>query len=209
LKYKHHPPKGEDECAIELLQALSNSKDFKYAYTFNYTDLKERFIKYGGFTDQTIPTITYVHGSLEKSTVYSPQIVLGINTDYALPKAYAFLQKINNPYADAGNLALDLANSNEVIFYGLSMGRIDFEYFQSFFQSVVNTPLNDVKKHISILTKGEESTYAIFKNIYDMGIDLRALKEHSHFNIIDTQEAKFDGNGHYEIFHRLLDRIVQ
>lgn len=209
LKYKYHPPKGEDKCAIELLQALNHSKDFKNVYTFNYTNVRERLVKYGGFVDSAIPTITYIHGCIEKSTVYNPQIVLGINTDFTLPKEYSFLQKINNPYADAGNLALDLVNSTEIIFYGLSMGRIDFEYFQSFFQSVLNTPLNNEKKHISILTKGEESKFTIFKNISDMGIDIRTLKEHSHFNIIDTHEAEFDDNGQYEIFHKLLDRIAQ
>lgn len=208
LKFKYHPPKGEDKCAIELLQALSKSRGFRRAYTFNYTDLKERLIKYGGFTDTTVPQITYVHGSLKLSTELCPKIVLGINTDYTLPKEYSFLQKINNPYADAKDLAFDLSNSNEVVFFGLSMGKIDFEYFQSFFQSVVNNPLNDKKKYISILTKGEESVYAILRNIHDMGIDLRALKEHSHFNIIDTHEAEFDDNGHYDIFHKLLDRIV-
>lgn len=209
LKYKYHPPKGEDKCVIELLQALSRAKDFKNVYTFNYTDLKERLIKYGGFDDKSVPNITHVHGSLKKSTENKPNIVVGINTDFSLPTEYSFLQKINNPNTDAGDLAIDLVANNEIIFYGLSMGKIDFEYFQSFFQSIVNAPIQTPKKHISILTKGEDMISAISKNINDMGISLRVLKERSYFNIIDTHEAEFNDNGHYNVFHRLLERITK
>ena len=209
LKCKYHPPKREEKCVVELLQGLSNSKCLRGIYTFNYTDLKERLKKYGGFVDELIPPITYVHGSLENSTEMKPNIVLGINTDYTLPMEYSFLQKINNPNADAGNLALDLSTCDEIIFYGLSMGKIDFEYFQSFFQSVISAPISAPKKHISILTKGGEMISSISKNINDMGISIRALKERSHFNIIDTREAEYDDNGHYDVFHELIKRIAQ
>lgn len=136
LKYKHIPHKGEDKCIIKLLKALSEDYNFTKAYTFNYTDLKKRLIKYGGFLEDSIPHITYIHGSIEQSTEIEPKIVLGINTDYTIPIKYSFLQKINNHYADAGDLAKDLAEAGEIIFYGLSMGVIDFEYFSSFFRNV-------------------------------------------------------------------------
>lgn len=207
LKYKHIPPTGEDKCVIKLLQALRNAKNFKSAYTFNYTDLRARLIKYGEFDAESIPPITYVHGSLETSSESLPKIVLGINTDFSLPQEYSFLQKINNPYADAGDLAVDMASCDEIIFYGLSMGKIDFEYFQSFFKAIESSPISTSKKYISILTKGEKMISSINKNIHDMGINIRLLKEHSHFNIIDTHEAEFDDNGHYNVFHNLLDRI--
>ena len=209
LKYKYHPPKGEDKCVVELLKALRNAKNFKRAYTFNYTDLKQRLIKYGGFIEDLIPPITYVHGSLKKSTENKPNIVLGINTDFSLPTEYSFLQKINNPYADAGDLATDLVTNNEIIFYGLSMGKIDFEYFQSFFQYIVSAPIDAPKKYISILTRGENMISAINKNIDEMGISLRVLNERSHFKIIDTYEAEFNDNGYYDAFHELLERIVR
>lgn len=209
LKYKYHPHKGEEKCVVELLKALSTSNNFKKAYTFNYTDLKERFIKYGGFVEDSIPSITYIHGSLENSTEDVPKIVLGINTDFSLPKEYSFLQKINNPYADAGDLAVDLITGDEIIFYGLSMGRIDFEYFQSFFQSILTAPITTPKKHISILTKGEDMVASIRQNIHDMGINIRALTERSHLKIINTHEAEFDNNGHNDAFHKLIERIRQ
>lgn len=208
LKYKYHPPKGEDKCIIELLTALSKDKSFTKAYTFNYTDLKKRLIKYGGFVENTVPQITYVHGSIEQSTEKEPQIVLGINTDTSLPIEYSFLQKINNPYADAGDLAKDLTEADEIIFYGFSMGRIDFEYFISFFRNVVNAPFSTPKKHITIFTKGEKAVSSIGRNISDMGVTIRELKEHAHFNIIDTHEAEFDDNGHYTQFHKLIDRLA-
>lgn len=209
LKYKYHPPKGEDKCVIQLLQSLSRAKDFKNAYTFNYTDLKERLIKYGKFDNSSLPAITYVHGSLKDSKDYSPNIVLGIGTDYSLPQEYSFMQKINNPNADAGDLAVDLSSCDECLFYGLSMGKIDFEYFQNFFKAVVETPLSKQKKYISIFTKGENMIAQISKNINDMGINIRTLKEHSHFNIIDTYQAEFNDNPHYNTFHNLLNRIAK
>ncbi len=208
LKNHYHPPKSEDKCIIELLTALSKDKAFTKAYTFNYTDLKKRLIKYGGFVEDTVPQITYVHGSIEQSTEKDPQIVLGINSDTSLPIEYSFLQKINNPYADAGDLAKDLAEADEIIFYGLSMGRIDFEYFFSFFRKIVNASFSTPKKHISIFTRGENNVASIGRNIADMGVTLRELKEHAHFNIIDTHEAEFDDNGHYTQLHKLIDRLT-
>ncbi len=207
LKYKYHPQKGEDKCVIELLTALSKDKSFNKAYTFNYTDLKKRLIKYGGFVADSIPQITYVHGSIEQSTEEEPHIVLGINTDTSLPIEYSFLQKINNPYADAGDLAKDLAEADEIIFYGLSMGCIDFEYFFSFFRNIVNAPFSTPKKNITFFTRGEKNVYSIGRNISDMGVTLRELKEHAHFNIIDTYEAEFDNNGNYTQLHKLIDRL--
>ena len=208
LKYKHNPPKKEEKCLISLLTALNSDKEFKNAYTFNYTDLRKRLIKYGGFKEINLPKITYIHGSLENSINDEPSIVLGINTDYSLPQEYSFLQKINNPFADAGDLAPDLATSDEIIFYGLSMGKIDFEYFKSFFKGIVDSPLSAQKKHISIFTKGEKMVLSISQNIVEMGFSIRELKEHSHFTIIDAHEAEFKDNGHYTNFQKLLHRLV-
>ena len=155
-----------------------------------------------------MPKITYIHGSIENSINDEPSIVLGINTDYTLPQEYSFLQKINNPFADAGDLASDLATSDEIIFYGLSMGKIDFEYFKSFFKDIVDSPLSAQKKHISIFTKGEKMVSSISQNIVEMGFSIRELKEHSHFTIIDAHEAEFNDKGHYKNFQKLLHRLV-
>lgn len=208
LKYKYIPPKGEDKCIIELLKALRRDRSFNKVYSFNYTDLKKRLIKYGEFIEGAIPQIKYVHGSIGIGSETNPQIVLGINADSSIPIEYSFLQKINNPYADAGDLAKDLADADEIIFYGLSMGIVDFEYFSSFFHNVVNAPFTTAKKHITIFTRGEKNVYSIGRNISDMGVALRDLKEHAHFNIIDSHEAEFDDNGHYTQLHKLIDRLI-
>ena len=207
LKYKHHPPKGEDKCVIELLHALNKCNSFKKAYTFNYTNLRNKLSKFGGFSEDRMPDITYIHGSIEESSHSVPTIVLGINTDRTLPSQYSFLQKINNVDADAEDLASDLALADEVIFYGLSMGRIDFDYFRRFFESVVSTPFGNPKKHITIFSKGNNVIDRINKNVFEMGIDVRDLKDHSYFKIIDTHDAEFEDNGHYKAFHKLLNRL--
>ena len=208
LKYDHIPPKGEDKCVIELLKALNKDKSFKKAYTFNYTDLKEYLMNYGEFEENNIPDIKHVHGSLDSSAVYEPHIVLGINTDTSLPNEYSFLQKINNPYTDEGNLAKDLSEADEIIFYGLSMGIVDFEYFQRFFCNIVNSPFSLPKKHITIFTKGSNSVSSINTNIEEMGIRLRELKEHANFNIIDTQEAELIDSGQNMLFQKLIRRLT-
>lgn len=206
-KNNYHPPKSEDKVVIELLKALNKDKSFSKAYTFNYTDLRARLMRYGGFTDENMPEITYIHGSLAESSESNPKIVLGINNDTSIPCEYSFMQKICNPYANAGDLASDLSAADEIIFYGLSMGKIDFDYFQSFFRSIVNLPFSARKKHISIFTKGEKMVANITNNICEMGISVRELKEHSHFNIIDTYSAEFDDNGYYQVFQELLNRL--
>lgn len=213
LRHKEHKSNrplttGEDKCVIELLKALNKDKGFKKAYTFNYTDLEEYLMKYGEFEENNIPDIIYVHGRLLPSAPYEPQIVLGINNDTSLPDEYSFLQKINNHYADGGDLAKDLLEADEVIFYGLSMGIVDFEYFQTFFCNVVNSPFSLPKKHITIFTKGANSVSSINRNIEEMGIRLRELKEHADFNIIDTQEAELTDNGHNLLFQKLIKRIT-
>ena len=208
LKCDNIPPKGEDKCVIELLKALNEDKRFKKAYTFNYTDLEEYLIKYGEFEENNIPHIKHIHGRLQPTAPYKPQIVLGINTDTSLPEEYSFLQKINNPYADAGDLAIDLLEADEIIFYGLSMGFIDFEYFQTFFRNIVNSHFSLPKKHVTIFTKGRNCVASINKNIEEMGIRLRELKEHANFNIIDTQEAEITDSGQNMLFQKLIRRLT-
>ena len=208
LKYHYVPPKGEDACVIELLKALSKDKTFKKAYTFNYTNLEEYLIKYGEFEDKNIPHISYVHGRLQSSSIKDPHIVLGINTDISLPNEYSFLQKINNPYADAEDLAKDLMEADEIIFYGLSMGIVDFEYFLTFFRNIVNAPFSLPKKHITIFTRGANNVSSIIRHISEMGVSPRELKEHAHFNIIDTADIVNTNNENGSPFNKLISRLT-
>ena len=89
---------------------------------------------------------------------------------------------------DSTNLSQDMAKANEVIFYGISFGEIDFTYFKSFFKHIANQSILDSKKHITIFTFGKNSVESIQDSLYAMGVLIQDLKENSNFSIVDMEK---------------------
>lgn len=130
-------------CAYNFLKRLKATSKSKI-YTFNYTNPYE-------YVDMPqVKDLTHLHGVHCKDTFNKPlmvmlqghNIILGI--DECIPE-----DGINNPYIHPlvkkyhpkykeTDIITDLSNAENVIFYGFSMGVVDFSYFAEFFNAINN-----------------------------------------------------------------------
>lgn len=187
---------------VKLISAIKANADFKKVYSFNYTDLTEELISFLGFRDEEVPEVVYVHGKPDPENLSN--IVLGINEDLSIPEEYHFLFK--SKQAHPTDLARDMALADEVIFYGLSLGEIDFPYFKSFFNYVASQSIIDPKKHISIFTFGKNCVAAIDRSIHAMGVKIHDLKEKSYFNVIDMDNLILPGYDE-TAYNNIIERL--
>lgn len=187
---------------IRLMNAIKTNGGFDKAYSFNYTDLHYELINFLGFAENQLPSVTNIHGKPDKEDYF--KIVLGINEDLKIPQEYHFLFKSKQILTS--DLAYDMAHADEIMFYGLSLGEIDFPYFESFFHYINSQPIVSPKKHITIFTFGKDSVMAIEKSIHNMNMKIHDLKEKSYFNIIDMENVWLPGHDE-TAFNYILKRL--
>lgn len=195
-------PKSPETYIIALLEAIKTDGCFDKAYSFNYTDLENELIRFAKFNDTALPKIVNVHHAPSNDNPFN--IVLGINEDASIPKEYRFLFK--SMQTEPTDLAQDLANADEVIFYGLSFGEIDFPYFKAFFELVSTQSILSSKKHITIFTFGKDGVDAIWDRLHEIGVLIHTLKERSYFSIIDVNNIKLPGYDE-TAFKGLINRL--
>ena len=182
-------PKSPDKNIIRLLKAIKINGKFDKAYSFNYTNLQNELIRFAEFETDSLPDVVNIHRTPSDENHFN--IVLGINEDPSIPKCYRFLFKSSQ--TESTNLLQDMAKADEVIFYGLSFGEIDFIYFKSFFKHIASQSILDSKKHITIFTFGKNSVESIQDSLYAMGVLIQDLKENSYFSIIDMEKIWLPG----------------
>lgn len=182
-------PKSPDKNIIRLLKAIKINGKFDKAYSFNYTNLQNELIRFAEFETDSLPDVVNIHRTPSDENHFN--IVLGINEDPSIPKCYRFLFK--SCQTESTNLLQDMAKADEVIFYGLSFGEIDFIYFKSFFKHIAGQSILDPKKHITIFTFGKSSVESIQDSLYAMGVLIQDLKENSYFSIIDMEKIWLPG----------------
>ena len=140
-------------------------------YSFNYTDT-EKLVYY---STTPIPTkddfekwasenrnIFQVHG-----TLYSNNIVLGVEEDCMIPDNLFFLKKVAQHDFRETNLLSDLQDADKVVFFGHSLGNIDAYYFQNFFE-MLSDQITQTKKEILFYTYDEKSIQQLKLNIEKM-----------------------------------------
>ena len=179
-------PKDES-VATTVLRHIRDRKDYSI-YSFNYTELRKfsaRLFDNATIHDNKEDEIEYtqVHGSIKNN-----DIVLGVHSDAHLIEGYDFLKKINQPSFNVGNLLTDLNKAEEVIFFGLSLGLIDFPYFRYFFKQLSSDIIDSpVKKRITIFTYNDISEQQINKNLRELtNTDLLLLKTNTMFEVFHT-----------------------
>lgn len=180
--------------AAELLKAVVHNDLFHNIYSFNYTDVNI-FAKQIGVALNS--KCTYIHGNLSDNS-----IILGVNDKRLVPN-YDFLHKTMSPYYRSNNLFEDLYAANEVIFFGLSFGEIDFTYFEDFFRSQSSSGnVGHKKKNITIVTYDENSRSDILRKLNNQGINRQRLYAQSNFQMIrsSVKEDKV-------LFNELLKRL--
>lgn len=150
----------ESTAAKVLSRVLAVHRKAKI-YSFNYTDLR-LIAKKLGITWHF--DYEHVHGNLE-----SESAIIGIPDSADVVGNYEFMYKTFSPHYSSHEILFDLLDADEVIFFGHSLGQIDYHYFQRFFQQQCRSDMqrSDGKK-ITIFTYDAASRLSILKQLRDM-----------------------------------------
>lgn len=151
---------NDKSCAANVLRAMIATGIYSI-YSFNYTDLHsiaEKLLITSPFD------YTDVHGrSADKS------LILGIDDGKEVYDNYDFAYKTYSPYYHSVPLKFDLEDAHEVIIFGLSMGDIDYPYFQDFFRQIcMPTNKRSQAKRVTIFTYNEASRIDILRQLRAM-----------------------------------------
>ncbi len=145
----------EDSYAYRLINSIRDNGKFSI-YSFNYTDSVERC---------TNLSVNHVHGKYQDNSV-----ILGTEDNETADRGLCFLQKSFSPYYESSDLKYELNKCDTIIFFGHSLGKADYLYFQDFFkkQSKEGLPEEADKKKIVIFTYNEESRRNILFQLFSM-----------------------------------------
>lgn len=179
----------KDRVSEQILDVVSESNYPIVIYTFNYTDVEKLSTR---FDIPNLPPVYHLHGSLKTDD----RIIVGIELEdfTSIPPQMSFLIKSNNPLYECNELLRDLDTSDYVIFFGHSINGMDFPYFKDFFVNLSRLPISQLSdKHVTIITKDEESAMQIKDNFRQNGIDVRNLFNRVDMEFIMTQSI-YNGN---------------
>lgn len=171
-----------ESLAAKVLKACVENGYFSSIYTFNYTDL------YAIAEQAQIHTrfdYQYVHGNIVRDS-----IILGIDDMTSVRPGYSYLKKVRSPHYRSHHIRYDLQECDEVVFFGLSFGEIDYPYFSDFFYTQSNCSSRDELKHITIFTKNNTARLFILEQLHRMnGGHLEQLINDNDFKIIMTDDS--------------------
>ncbi len=182
LKSQQSEQIKEDSPAAKVLSAVISNGFFNDFYSFNYTDLNSICRK----LECSEISVNYVHGSIENN-----DIILGIDDhkEHEVISDYDFLYKTFDKNYPSVPIKFALQDANEVVFFGHSLGNVDYHYFQDFFktQSSLNLRQED-SVIITIFTFNDESRIDILRQIRKMNGQntLSSLYQNNCFRIICT-----------------------
>lgn len=187
-------PINEKSVAASVFKQIFSAGCFDI-YSFNYTNLEEVKKQLG--LCQNIKC-EQIHGKIIDNS-----IILGISEKESrqIPDGYDFLYKTTNPSYHSTKIIRDLEDAAEVVFFGMSFGEIDYVYFETFFNNIINNAF-DVPKTITIFTKDINSRRGILNNLRRMNINATALYTHCSFEFFLTSD-----NGNEQKIQDFLRRI--
>jgi hypothetical protein len=177
---------------------------FHKIYTFNYTDINDVAER---LDVQVQPEVCHVHGSL----VQDDDIILGVEGEHIIPKAYKFMYKSSSKYYRSNNLYEDLNSANEIVLFGHSINGMDFVYFRHFFKVQSDDEANGYKrKYIRIFTYNNDSADDIKYSLRENGIQPNKLYALNNFDVILCKDLengdKFEMNKYGE-FKKDISRM--
>jgi len=166
--------------AAQVLKAIVANGYFSSIYTFNYTNLCRIAEKVGIHSPQF--DFKFVHG-----TVYRNTIILGVDGHSDLREGYAYLRKGNSEHYRSNHIRYDLQECEEVVFFGHSLGDMDYPYFSDFFNTQSHCINRRDGKRITIFTKDNPSRLQILEQLRLMNDgQIEHLQNDNEFNFVMT-----------------------
>lgn len=126
LRTQENRDVNKDSVAAYLLGYLCEHPDILKIYSFNYTSLDSILSKLS--ITKTV-NCEHIHGELKNNS-----IILGIDENVECFDGYHIFIKPVQPTYTSHPILEDLYFADEVIFFGMSFGDIDYPYFQMFFK---------------------------------------------------------------------------
>ncbi len=165
--------------AAIVLKAICLHGYFYPIYSFNYTDLNK--IAHSLNIEKQI-SYNHIHGSLSDNS-----IIIGVDESDLKPGYEEFHKTVSSHYR-SHTIIDDLQVADNIVFFGISFGQIDYIYFDSLFKSLADSSLYNrhQRKKITIFTYDDKSRINILTNLKKMGIDRLRLLSQCDFQIIRT-----------------------
>ena len=154
-------PKKQCEAA-DIIRHFATDNSEPIIYTFNYTDLNylaKDITAYNKFEYQ------HVHGDSKNHS-----IILGFgDTTLNIDPKYNFMRKSFNPKYNPPKVISHLLKAETVVFFGLSMGGIDYSYYDYFFR-MISSPENSFgtpPKKVIIFAYNNDARMSILNNLFE------------------------------------------
>lgn len=168
---------------LDIIKYIESSQ----IISFNYTSL------FSIDEDLNIGDRQYyqVHGTLSKEE--QPSIILGFQDDLDIDKSYCCMIKSHQPGYHSSRIFNHLSNADEIIFFGLSLGDVDYPYFSDFFKNQCIPAQTGIRKLISFFTFDENSRQDILYQLRIMNDKrTRYFFEYNDLNFFRTQDRMDD-----------------
>lgn len=191
----------ETDTYSHKLLRLINKSSYAQIVSFNYTPL-DLLCKIEGVLKKAC---FHVHGCLSDNDKQS--IILGFQDDVYIDKSYCYMIKSHQPSYYSSHIPDLLESVDEVIFFGLSLGDVDYPYFSDFFkkQCIANSAME--RKIISFFTFDEKSRLDILYQLRMMNDKrTRHFFEYSNLNFFRTKD-KMDNDKIEGFFQDLRKRL--
>jgi len=171
----------KDRIAGKVLKAILDNGSFSQIYSFNYTDLHKIAKSLDLRNDFEYK---HIHGNVSDKT-----IILGVD-ESDLRTGYKEFRKTSSPYYEYFDIYNALKSAHEIVFFGLSFGKIDYSYFRDFFNGLLeDAPKPDEEKqNITIFTKDNNTQSEIKERLREQAINVQNIFGRSHLCFIGTSE---------------------
>lgn len=150
-----------DSAAARILNAVLRNGKYNI-YSFNYSSLKD-IARLTGFKHHF--EHEHIHGLAANKSA-----ILGVDDETELREGYDFLYKTFSRHYKSHPIQYDLLDAEEIIFFGLSLGRIDYPYFQDFFRLLCESSnkFRENARKVTFITYDDNSRRQILRQLREM-----------------------------------------
>lgn len=185
--------------AADLLRAINKSPDDYDIFSFNYTDLN-LINKALGLSKQL--QYRHIHGSLNDDS-----IIVGFEDNTEKVEDFCYMIKTFNPIYSSQHLRYALADANEIIFFGHSLGSTDYHYFARFFEDRSHSDLsrsNSTK--ITFITANDKSHISILERLRNMNnLNTNVLFDQNDIEFLYSSDKRIKSKLYYFVQRLILE----